>query len=169
MELMEKIIMFTSDGAKHLAVILQTELMDLIAAHKEICLTSTLIKEAIDETKFNELYAKSKSMADDMGITVSFPNREKRLRKDNLNDQSSVKTYYKEKVHDAYLLKILAELENRFSNDQLVAFKFQYFLPDNAASLSYDAISEALMKYEKFFNEAKEKCVLEPELRRWQG
>uniref|UniRef100_A0A915HWE1 Uncharacterized protein n=1 Tax=Romanomermis culicivorax TaxID=13658 RepID=A0A915HWE1_ROMCU len=77
---------------KHLAITSCTESMDLIMAHKEICLTSTLIKEAIDETKFSKLYVKS--MIDDMGITVAFPNREKRLCKDTLNSQSSVKEYY---------------------------------------------------------------------------
>lgn len=106
-------------------------------------------------------------MAADIGIVETFLIREKRLRKGDSNG-SSIKAYYKKKVHDAYLSKILAELESRFSNDQRVAFKLQYFLPDNTSSLSYDSISETLLKYGKLFDDATEKSVVEPELQRWQ-
>ena len=107
-------------------------------------------------------------MAHQMGIEESLPIRETRLRKNVQNDPMAIPAYYKRKVFEEYLNKILLELEMRYSREQNATFKLQYLLPQFDQYLTYDAIKESLVKYEKFFTETEE-TVVEPELQRWKN
>jgi hypothetical protein len=140
---------------------LQAKDLDLVECCRHIKLCSNTLLQS-KQNNFETIFQKAYELAQELNVAPVVPMS---IHRNSINDNESIKVFYRESLFEPYFASLIEELDQRFLRHQEASFKIGRLLPANSESLNINEFVNAVTVYEGFHGGRR---ALECELVLWK-